>query len=77
MAHKQIGFGRVATDYAVFAYLMDRIILPEHSRIEVNSKELMKTIVNANVLKDCKTCMLKTADAHVFLTKGFGVTEST
>ena len=26
----QIGFGRVATDYTVFAYLMDIFILPEH-----------------------------------------------
>ena len=71
--NQQIGFGRVATDYAVFAYLMDIFILPEY-RGKGYSKELMKTIVNANELKDCKTWMLKTADAHG-LYKGFGFTE--
>ena len=59
----QIGFGRVATDYAVFAYIMDIFILPEHQG-KGYSKQLMKAIVNAKELKDCKTWMLKTSDAH-------------
>lgn len=71
--NNQIGFGRVATDYAVFAYVMDIFILPEY-RGKGYSKELMETIVNANELKDCKTWMLKTADAHG-LYKEFGFAE--
>ena len=71
--NKQIGFGRVATDYTVFAYLMDVFILPEF-RGNGYSKQLMKAIVEAEELKDCKTWMLKTSDAHG-LYKQFGFTE--
>ena len=59
----QIGFGRVATDYTVFAYLMDIFILPEY-RGQGYSKQLMEAIVKADELKECKTWMLKTSDAH-------------
>ena len=68
----QIGFGRIATDYAVFAYLMDLFILPEHQG-EGYSKQLMEAIVHAKELKDCKNWMLKTFDAHG-LYKQFGFT---
>lgn len=71
--NQQIGFGRVATDYAVFAYLMDIFILPQY-RGNGYSKQLMKAIVEAEELKDCKTWMLKTSDAHG-LYKQFGFTE--
>ncbi len=70
--NQQIGFGRIATDYAVFAYLMDVFILPEH-RGKGYSKQLMEAIINAEALKDCKTWMLKTSDAHN-LYKQFGFT---
>lgn len=70
--NQQIGFGRVATDYAVFAYIMDVFILPEH-RGKGYSKQLMEAIVNAKELKECKTWMLKTSDAHG-LYKQFGFT---
>ena len=69
----QIGFGRIATDYAVFAYLMDLFVLPKY-RGKGYSKQLMKAIVNATELKDCRTWMLKTSDAHG-LYKQFGFTE--
>ncbi len=69
----QIGFGRIATDYAVFAYLMDLFILPEYQG-KGYSKQLMEAIVNAKELKDCRTWMLKTFDAHG-LYKQFGFTE--
>lgn len=52
--NQQIGFGRVATDYAVFAYIMDVFMLPEH-RGKGYSKQLMEAIVNAKELKECKT----------------------
>lgn len=70
---QQIGFGRVATDYTVFAYLMDLFILPKY-RGQGYSKQLMKAIINAEELKTCKTWMLKTSDAHE-LYKKFGFTE--
>ena len=71
--NRQIGFGRVATDFAVFAYLMDVFILPEY-RGNGYSKLLMKTILEAEELKGCKTWMLKTSDAHG-LYKQFGFTK--
>ena len=69
---KQIGFARVATDYTVFAYLMDVFILEEH-RGKGYSKALIARIHEAKELKSCKVWMLKTADAHG-LYKQFGFT---
>ena len=69
---KQIGFARVATDYTVFAYLMDVFILEDH-RGKGYSKELITCIHEAEELKSCKVWMLKTADAHG-LYKQFGYT---
>ena len=70
---EQIGFARIATDYVVFAYLMDVFILPEY-RGKGYSKELMKAINESPELQNCKIWMLKTADAHN-LYKQFGYTE--
>jgi GNAT superfamily N-acetyltransferase len=71
--NKQIGFGRVVTDYVVFAYLMDVFILSEY-RGKGYSKQLMKTINEAPKLQSCKVWMLKTSDAHK-LYHQFGYTE--
>jgi GNAT superfamily N-acetyltransferase len=70
---KQIGFARVATDYTIFAYLMDVFILPEY-RGNGYSKQLMKAVHEETKLKSCKVWMLKTLDAHG-LYKQFGYTE--
>lgn len=70
---KQVGFARLATDYTVFAYLMDVFILPEY-RGKGYSKELMKSINEEPKLQSCKVFMLKTSDAHE-LYKQFGYTE--
>ena len=70
---KQIGFARLATDYTVFAYLMDVFVLPEH-RGKGYSKQLMKAINEEPQLQSCKVWMLKTSDAHE-LYKQFGYTE--
>ena len=70
--NQQIGFARVATDYVVFAYLMDVFILPAY-RGKGYSKELMKAIHKEPKLQSCKGWMLKTADAHS-LYKQFGYT---
>lgn len=60
---KQIGFARVATDYTVFAYLMDVFVLPEF-RGKGYSKQLMDAVHTEPKLQSCKVWMLKTADAH-------------
>lgn len=60
---KQIGFARVATDYTVFAYLMDVFVLPEF-RGKGYSKQLMEAVHTEPKLQSCKVWMLKTADAH-------------
>lgn len=70
---KQIGFARIATDYVVFAYIMDVFILPEH-RGNGYSKQLMDTISKESKLQNCKVWMLKTLDAHN-LYKQYGFTE--
>ena len=71
--NKQIGFARVATDFTVFAYLMDVFILEEH-RGKGYSKQLIEAIHKAEKLQSCKVWMLKTANAHG-LYKQFGYTE--
>ncbi|GAA0738745.1 MULTISPECIES: GNAT family N-acetyltransferase [Gaetbulibacter] len=70
---KQIGFARLATDYTVFAYLMDVFVLPEY-RGNGYSKKLMKAINEEPKLQTCKVFMLKTFDAHK-LYEQFGYTE--
>lgn len=69
----QIGFARIATDYTVFAYLMDVFVLPEY-RGKGYSKQLMKVINEEPQLQSCKVWMLKTSDVHK-LYKQFGYTE--
>ena len=59
----QIGFARVITDYASFGYLADVFIIEEYRKRGL-SKWLMKSIVNHSELKDLKTWMLATKDAH-------------
>lgn len=71
--NKQIGFARVATDYTVFAYLMDVFILPKYRGLGY-SKQLIDTIIKAKELQNCSTWMLKTKDAHG-LYKQYGFTE--
>ncbi len=69
---KQIGFARVATDYTIFAYLMDVFILPDY-RSKGYSKQLMHAVASAKELQTCTVWMLKTLDAHG-LYKQFGFT---
>ena len=71
--NKQIGFARIATDYTVFAYVMDVFIVPEH-RGHGYSKQLMQAIHTAPELKSCKVWLLKTSDAHG-LYRQFGYTD--
>ncbi len=64
----QIGFARVVTDYATFAYLGDVYILSEF-RGQGLSKRLMETIVNHPDLQGFRRWVLATKDAHTLYEK--------
>ena len=60
---KQIGFARIVTDRASFGYIAD-VFIVEPFRGRSLSKWLMNSILNHPELKDLKTWMLATRDAH-------------
>lgn len=68
-----VGFARVVTDYATFAYLGDVFILNEF-RGNGLSKRLMEAIINHPDLQGFRRWILATADAHG-LYKKYGFTE--
>jgi GNAT superfamily N-acetyltransferase len=59
----QIGFARLVTDYATFAYLADVFILPEF-RGQGLSKWLMSVIGEHPELQGLRRWLLATLDAH-------------
>jgi GNAT superfamily N-acetyltransferase len=60
---RQIGFARIITDFATFAYLADVFILEEF-RGQGLSKWLMEIIVSHPDLQGLRRWMLATRDAH-------------
>jgi GNAT superfamily N-acetyltransferase len=60
---QQIGFARVVTDYATFAWLADVFIL-EEQRGQGLSKWLIEVIVSHPQLQGLRRWMLATKDAH-------------
>ena len=62
-AGKQIGFARMITDQATFAYLADVFILEEY-RGHGLSKWLMEVIMSHPGLQGLRRMMLATRDAH-------------
>ncbi len=62
-AAAQVGFARVITDSATFAYLADVFILESH-RGRGLSKWLMQCIMEHPELQDLRRWMLATKDAH-------------
>ena len=60
---KQIGFARMITDQATFAYLADVFILEEHQGRGL-SKWLMEVIMSHPGLQGLRRIMLATRDAH-------------
>lgn len=60
---KQIGFARLVTDMATFAYLADVFVLPEY-RGKGLSKWLMQTIHAHPELQNLRRWLLGTKDAH-------------
>jgi GNAT superfamily N-acetyltransferase len=59
----QIGFARVVTDYAVFAWILDVFIL-KNFQGRGYGKKLMNTIMNQNNLQNLLRWGLGTDDAH-------------
>jgi GNAT superfamily N-acetyltransferase len=72
LKEQQVGFARVITDCATFAYLADVFIDPRH-RGKGLGKWLMQTIVEHPDLQGLRRFMLATRDAHG-LYKTFGFT---
>ena len=60
---KLVGFARVLTDYAVFAYIMDVFILEDYRRQGLG-KQLMSEIMQLSDLHGLQRFMLATNDAH-------------
>jgi GNAT superfamily N-acetyltransferase len=65
---QMVGFARVITDYATFAYLADVFILEEY-RGRGLSKWLMETVVEHPELQGLRRWILFTRDAHGLYTK--------
>jgi len=59
----QIGFARVVSDFAIFAWVLDVFILEKY-RVQGYGKELMNSIVTHESLQNLKRWGLGTADAH-------------
>lgn len=67
----QIGFARVVTDYATFAWLADVFVLPEH-RGQGIGKWLIATVVEHPRLPGLRRWVLATKDAHgLYAQQGF------
>jgi N-acetylglutamate synthase-like GNAT family acetyltransferase len=70
---EQVGFARVITDKATFAYLADVFIIPQEQGKGL-SKRLVKTIIEHSELQGLRRFLLATSDAHG-LYKQYGFTE--
>jgi GNAT superfamily N-acetyltransferase len=60
---QQVGFGRIVTDYAVFAYIADVFVVPESRGVGIG-KALMRAIVEHPELRALPVMLLRTRDAH-------------
>lgn len=69
---KQVGFARVITDQATFAYLSDVFVVPGY-RGQGISKQLVETISQWPTLQGLRRWVLATRDAHT-LYEPFGFT---
>ncbi|RYZ37530.1 MAG: N-acetyltransferase [Sphingobacteriales bacterium] len=64
----QIGFARLVTDYATFAYLADVYVVDEH-RGQGLSKKMMELIMSLPWMGTLRRICLATVDAHGLYTK--------
>ena len=60
---EQVGFARVITDHATFAYLADVFVLEGHRGLNLG-KWLVETVLAHPELQDLRRWMLATRDAH-------------
>ncbi len=70
---EQVGFARVVTDYATFAYLADVFVLEAH-RGRGLAKWMIEVIISHPRLQGLRRWMLATRDAHE-LYRRYGFTE--
>ncbi len=61
--NEQVGFARVITDYATFAYVADVFVAEEHQGHGVG-KALMRAIIDHPPLQGIRRFLLITKDAH-------------
>ena len=61
--NKQVGYGRIITDFNTFGYLADVFIVEEHRKKGL-SKEMMSCIMKLDWVKNLRRFMLATRDAH-------------
>jgi ribosomal protein S18 acetylase RimI-like enzyme len=59
----QVAFARMVTDYAVFGYIMDVFVLPEHRKKGLG-KMLMDFLIRYEEFRDLKRIVLGTQDAQ-------------
>ena len=67
-ADRQVGFARLVTDYATFAYLAD-VCIDEAFRGRSLSKKLMDFIFSFDEVKAFRRMILVTRDAHTLYTR--------
>jgi N-acetylglutamate synthase-like GNAT family acetyltransferase len=68
-----VGFARVISDRATFAYISDVFVAPEHRGAGI-SKTIMSSIMHHPELQDLRLWLLVTADAHgLYAQHGFNV----
>jgi len=60
---KTIGFARLVTDYAIFAYLADVFVVEEHRGLGI-SKAITAILMDQPWVADIRRLMLSTKDAH-------------
>ncbi len=65
---RQIGFGRVATDYVVFAWIMDFFIDPDY-RKQGLGKRMIQAMFDHPALLEVNSIGLRTQDAHALYKK--------
>lgn len=65
---RQVGFGRLITDYTVFAYLADIFVLEEYQGKGLGF-QLVKTLIELPWMKEIRKIMLATLDAQSFYAK--------
>ncbi len=61
--NEQVGYGRLITDYATFAYLADVYVTEPHRGIGL-SKKMMEILLEQDWVKGLRKIMLATLDAH-------------